>query len=303
MPEIHAVTGAFGYTGSRIATQLADRGVAVRTLTSAAPPVGSSESIERRPLELDDEDALTRALEGCSVLHNTYWVRFHAGGFDQERAVERSARLFRAAARAGLRRIVHVGIANPAEHSPYRYFRGKARVEGALRETGLPHSILRPALLFGEGGILVNNIAWLLRRAPLFGIFGDGRYGVRPIHVQDLARLAVVEAGEEGERALDAVGPERFEYRELVATLARALGVRPRLAPMPAWTGWLAAKGLGLLTRDLVLTWEEIGALVDGLLDSDAPATGERGFSDWAREEAGELGLRWASELGRRRAG
>ena len=173
------------------------------------------------------------------MLYNTYWVRFDAAGFDQNKAIERGGRLFRAACDAGVERVIHISITNPSEQSPWAYFRGKALLERALRETGLPHSILRPALVFGDEGILVNNLAWLLRRFPVFGLFGDGRYRLRPIHVADLARLAVCEGQETGSRTIDAVGPESFEFRELVATVA---GRWARSAPWSAcphpWAGY-----------------------------------------------------------------
>lgn len=303
MQPIHAVTGAFGYTGRFIAQELHSRGHRVRTLTNSQPPPSeeSATPLEVHPLNLDDPRSLEGALEGVQVLYNTFWVRFEAEGFEQELAIARSANLFRAARSAGVERVVHISITNPSEDSPWAYFRGKAQIERALRESGLPHSILRPALVFGEGGILVNNIAWMLRRFPVFGVFGRGDYGVRPIHVRDLARLAVSEGAVEGQRTLDAVGPERFEYRELVDTLAKAIHCRCLRFRLPLGLGRVAARLLGLVTGDIVLTGEEIEALMAGLLDSDAPTTGEIRFSEWAREHADELGRSYAHEVARRR--
>src|SRR4030067_522625 len=66
------------------------------------------------------------------------------------------------------------------------YFRGKAMLERVLIESGVSYAILRPAVLFGKEDILINNIAWVLRRFPVFCVFGDGRYRLRPIYVGDL---------------------------------------------------------------------------------------------------------------------
>ena len=90
----------------------------------------------------------------------------------------------------------------PAPTSPWPYFRGKALVERALAESGLSYAVLRPAILFGGDGVLINNIAWLLRHLPVFAIGGRGDYRVRGIHVDDLAQLCLAK-GAENQRQRD----------------------------------------------------------------------------------------------------
>jgi len=301
MGRTHLITGAHGFSGRQIARALIERGHEVRTLTNSAGDDSLAQSIDTRPLDFEDLPALERAFEGVDVFYNTYWVRFAAAGFDQEVAVGRSAELFRCASLAGVRRIVHVSITHPDQASPWAYFRGKARIEAALRASGVPHSILRPAVVFGSGDILINNIAWLLRRFPVFGIFGDGRYRLRPIHVDDLAQLAASEGQAQRNRVIDAVGPESFEYRELVAMLAKTLERQPRWVRLSPWLGHVAARALGAWVGDVVLTREEIGALMDGLLDTAGPATGSTLLSTWAHENRAKLGRDYANEVARRR--
>src|SRR5918994_1240187 len=89
--------------------------------------------------------------------------------------------LLRAAAEAGVRRVVQLSVTNAASDSRFPYFRAKAAVETDLRASGLSHAVVRPTLVFGPGEVLVNNIAWLLRRVPLFVVPGDGRYAVQPV--------------------------------------------------------------------------------------------------------------------------
>lgn len=297
---LHVVTGAFGYSGSRIAQRLLDRGVTVRTLTNSRRPSPLANRIEILPLAFDDTTKLVDSLRGADVLYNTYWIRFNHGDFTRQQAIRNSLKLFDAARHAGVRRIVHVSIANPDENSPFEYYSGKARLERAIRESGLSHCILRPAVLFGDEDILVNNIAWILRRFPIFGLFGDGSYGIRPIHINDFADLAVKQGFESESLAVDAVGPERFTYRELVKEIARILKLRRLILPMPSAIGYHIGRAIGGYVRDMVLTRDEIGALMAGLLDSNAPSTGGTRLTDWARENAATLGRYYASELSRR---
>ncbi|MEW5984499.1 MAG: NAD(P)H-binding protein [Acidobacteriota bacterium] len=226
------VTGAFGYSGKYIAGRLLAAGARVRTLTNSPQrrnPFGAA--VEAHPYNFDRPDDMVRSLQGASVLINTYWVRFDHADFTHAAAVRNTLRLFDAAQRAGVRRIVHVSITNPSPHSALPYFRGKAELESALRESEVSYAILRPTVLFGREDILINNIAWMLRRFPVFGVFGDGRYKLQPIFVDDLAGLAVEEASSSENVVRDATGPETFTYRELVSlrTTARstvALGCR-----------------------------------------------------------------------------
>jgi NADH dehydrogenase len=194
--QIHAVTGAFGYSGKYIARRLLDKGYRVRTLTNSLHrqnPFG--DKVERHAFNFDQSEKLVETLKGVTVLYNTYWVRFNHKLFTHQMAVDNTLTLFKCAREAGVERVVHVSITNPLEASQLEYFRGKAILEKALRDSGLSYAILRPAVLFGKEDILINNIAWILRRFPIFGVFGDGNYRLQPIYVDDLASLAV-EQGE-----------------------------------------------------------------------------------------------------------
>ncbi|HEX4162555.1 MAG TPA: NAD(P)H-binding protein, partial [Acidimicrobiales bacterium] len=203
------VTGAFSYSGAAIARELERSGRRVRTLTGHPGRADPDTPIDVRPLDFDDVVGLSSSLEGATTLYNTYWVRFPHGRDDHKRAVANSRTLFHAARQAGVERIVHVSITHPSISSPYGYFRGKAHVERALAEVGVPYAVLRPGILFGGDGVLINNIAWLLRHLPAFGVGGKGDYRIRPVHIDDLATLAVAAGAERNDTVLDAVGPER----------------------------------------------------------------------------------------------
>lgn len=300
-PPLHAVTGAFGYSGRYIARRLLDAGHRVITLTSRRPREDPfAGRVTAFPLAFTDPLRLTEALAGVAVLHNTYWVRFNHPHFTHAQAVANTRTLFEAAAAAGVRRIVHISITNPTPDSPLEYFRGKAELEATLRASGLPHAILRPTVLFGKEDILINNIAWMLRRFPVFGVFGSGEYRLQPIHVDDLAALAVTYGAGSADVTVDAIGPETFTYRGLVEAIGRAIG-RPRpIVSVPPSVGYWAGRALGLLLGDVVITRDEIRGLMGGLLHADAPPAGSTRLTDWATAHGNTLGRRYASELERR---
>ncbi len=300
-PQIHVVTGAFGYTGKYITQRLLEAGHAVRTLTNSPDrtnPFGAQVEIFR--YNFHNPPRLVDALRGADVLYNTYWVRFNHRLFRQADAVKNTLALFDAAKEAGVKRIVHVSITNPSLDSPLEYFSGKARLERALIDSGLSHAILRPAVLFGSEDILINNIAWMLRRFPVFGVFGRGEYRLQPIYVEDLAELAIEQAAKNQNTIVNAIGPETFTFRELVRTIADAIGVRRRIVSLPPWVGFALGLMLGKIKGDVIITYEEIRGLMDDLLYVDSPSAGHTKLSDWARRHADELGVRYANELARR---
>ncbi len=301
MSEVQVVTGAFGYSGKYVAKRLLDAGHTVRTLTNSPDRVNPFHGrITAYPYNFNDPRKLVESLHGATVLYNNYWVRFNYGSFSYAEAVKNSLTLFRAAQEAGVRRIVHISITNPSLDSPFEYFRGKATLEKALLDSGISCAILRPAVLFGREDILINNIAWFLRRFPVFGVFGDGRYKLQPISVDDLAALAVEQGAGRENVVLDAIGPETFTYRELVSEIGKAIGKRRPVISVPPAGSWLVGRLVGFLEDDVTLTYDEIRGLMAGLLSTGSPPTGKTKLTEWLRENGRELGLRYSSELKRR---
>src|SRR5438094_10605608 len=155
--------------------------------------------------------------------------------------------LIGAANSAGVKRIVHVSIANPSLESPLAYYRGKAQVEQALLDSGLSYAILRPTVIFGLEDILINNIAWFVRRFPVFGIPGDGSYRIRPIYVEDMAQLIADAAVQKTSTVLDAVGPETFTFEELVRLIATHVGRPVRVVRLPMPLAYVFTRVTGLV--------------------------------------------------------
>jgi NADH dehydrogenase len=297
---MNVVTGAFGYTGKYIARRLVNLGEEVITLTgnpNRANEFGNT--VKAFPFNFESPEAMAESISGAHSLYNTYWVRFDRKDETHDRAVRNTIALIQAAKIAGVQRIVHIGITNPSLDSDLPYFRGKALLEEEIRQSQLSYAIVRPTVIFGAEDILINNIAFLLRKFPLFIVPGDGRYSLQPIFVEDLAKIAV-EAGQRSENmTIDAVGPETYRFGQLVRLIAKTLGSRTRLLNGPSWLALLASRAMGLALSDVMLTQDELKGLMANLLISNSVPTGQTLFSDWILANATILGKHYASEIGR----
>jgi NADH dehydrogenase len=298
MTRTDLVTGAFGYSGTYLSRQLLQMGHKVRTLTNHPR---QHPLIISHPFTFDDPEALTSAFSGVDTFYNTYWSRYAPGGTDHPQAVRHSQALIDAAVRAGVRRIVHLSITNPDPDSFYAYYRGKAAVEEYVRASGLSYAIVRPTVIFGPDDILLNNIAWLLRRFHVFAIPGDGRYRLRPVAATDLAVLCTKLGALHTDTVIDAVGPESFTFAELVDAIASATGTRHLTVRTPPSVVSAILRGLSWVLRDVVLTRDEIDGLMAELIHVDGPATCPTKVTDYLRENSDRIGRRYASELARRR--
>lgn len=295
---LDVVTGAFGYTGQYVTRRLLALGRRVKTLTGHPDrpnPFGDQLSVV--PFNFDDPAALAESLQGAATVYNTYWVRFDRGAVTFDLAVENTRTLFRAAQAAGVRRVVHVSIANPSEDSPLPYYRGKALLEKSLTESGLSYAIVRPTVIFGDEDILINNIAWLLRRFPIFAVLGAGDYKLQPIFVEDMADLMIDVAGKAENVIVDAVGPEIFTFDALVRLINKTVRARTRIVHLSPGVGLFLSRLIGYVVGDVILTQEEVEGLMSNLLVSSRPPTGRTRLSEWLVQRADTVGAKYASEV------
>jgi NADH dehydrogenase len=294
-----AVTGAFSYSGKYITKRLLERGEEVITLTNHPNrPDPFNGKVKAYPLDFD-EVGMTKSLQGVEVLVNTYWVRFDKGENTQPRAVTNTRKLVNAAKAAGVKRIVHISIANPSAESRLPYYWGKAANEKAVMESGLSYAILRPTVLIGKEDILINNIAYLLRRFPFFFIPGDGSYGIQPVYIEDLADLAVEAVYSKDNYVIDAVGPDAYSFKDLVKLVGKKIGADRPLISVPPRLALLAAQFMSLFVSDVILTPEEVDGLMANLLVSKEPARAKTAFRDWLEANKNTVGTKYASELKR----
>ena len=275
-------------------------GKRVRTLTgrpNRQNPFGCQ--VSTFPFNFDNPNQLTKSLQGATTLYNTYWVRFSHGQVTFDKAVENTKRLIKAAEEAGVRRIVHISITNASEESPLPYFRGKGLLEKAIIQSKLSYAIIRPTVIFGTEDILINNLAWLLRRFPLFAVFGSGDYQIQPVFVEDVADIAVSAGNKDDNVVMDAVGPEIYTFDELVRLVADKIHSRAKIVHVRPRLALFLARLIGYVVRDVVITKDEIEGLMSSLLVSEGRPSGQVCFSRWLGQNAENVGVKYASGLHR----
>lgn len=299
-PESYVVTGAFGYTGKYITKRLLARGIRVKTLTGHPDPHSSfAGRISVAPYRFDNPGDLVKSLQGTTVLINTYWIRFPYGSVTYDMAVANTKILIRAAEEAGIRRIVHVSISNPSESSSLPYFKGKGQLEKVIINSKLSYAIIRPTVIFGKEDILINNIAWLLRRFPVFAIPGTGDYKLQPVFVEDMADLVVGAAGKDEDFIVDAVGPETYTFNDLVRLIRARIGSKSRIVHLRPGLALFLSGLIGRIVNDVVLTRDEVAGLMADLLISKNSPVGKTRLSEWLTQNATAVGISYASELNR----
>ncbi len=301
MPELNVVTGGLSYIGKHITKRLISDGEKVLILTghpNRPNPFGNQVKIS--PFHFENQAMLTKCLYGATTLYNTYWVRFSYKDISFEKAIENTKRLIAAAQEADVQKIVHISVSNPSEDSPYPYFRGKAILEKVVSQSRIPYAVIRPTLVYGgEEEILINNIAWLLKHSPIFAIPKPTQYRLQTIFIDDLAELAVKVAQNVQNQIMDAAGPDIFTFEEMVRLIARKIGSRSLFFNSSPMLSLFLLRIVGGLVNDVVLTQDELGALMDNLLVSKDPPIGRTRLSDWLDNKADTLGRRYASELDR----
>jgi uncharacterized protein YbjT (DUF2867 family) len=294
------VTGAFGYIGRYITAQLLQAGRNVKTITTH---VGKPNPFEGQvisfPYNFDQPDLLRESLHGTETLYNTYWVRFNHGHSTFAQAVKNTEILFQCAAAAGVQKIVQISVTNAHEDSNLPYYQGKALQESVLKSCKVPYTIIRPTLVFGKEDILVNNIAWLMRKFPFFPIFGDGQYRLQPIYVEDLASIAIAGAGQPGNLTLDAIGPEDYTFEHFIRLIANVLERKVIFLKTPPALGILLGKLIGFAMRDVILTRAELDGLMMNMLTSNQAPNGKTRFSNWLKLNKHEIGTTYSSEFKR----
>ena len=264
-----AVTGASGFVGRHITALLARRGHQVRALVRRDGRGGAAAALpaERTPGDLADPAALAAFTRGADVIIHLVGIIVEAGAATFEAVhVEGTRRLLTAARAAGVRRFVHMSaVGTRDEPGATRYHRTKWRAEELVRSSGLSHAIFRPSIISGPESPPIRTLARLHRWSPLVPVFGDGRFPMQPVWIEDVA-LAFALAAERPTLGgvFELGGPASLTYEEFVRAIGRAAGHPRPLVHVPLAVARAAAAALGVMGPLAPLTRDQLQMLVEG---------------------------------------
>jgi len=241
------LTGATGFVGSHVLPALLNAGHSVTALVRSesratallARVAASPGRLETRIGHVNDRAALDAAMVGCdAVVHLVALPRDWNDGADLERVnAVGTATVVAAAEAAGIKRFIHLGALGVQERPELHYASSKARGEGFVRASSLDWTILKPSLIWGERDGFFNIVAALVKiPAPAVPVPGNGKSRFQPIWVGDVAR-AIVQVLDTPKGSINASfelgGPRYWTYAEITQEVARALGKRRIIIPMP----------------------------------------------------------------------
>jgi uncharacterized protein YbjT (DUF2867 family) len=235
------VFGGTGFLGRRIVHHLRRRGFAVR-IASRHPGRAATDDVGLQWVQVDirDELALARALAFAYGAVNAVSLYVeHGRETFQAVHVDAARRLAAEAQRAGLERLVHISGIGSDPTSRSLYIRKRGEGERAVRDAFADAIVVRPAVMFGPHDAFLTTIVKLLRRLPVYPMFGNGLTRLQPVYVEDVAAaVASLLHRPLGEHTtFECAGPHIYAYQELLRTVAREVGVSPLLLPAPfvAW--------------------------------------------------------------------
>jgi len=283
--RVVTVFGGTGFLGRRVVRHLRERDFSVR-IASRHPERGEElfgrDDLHLRSIETDihDEDAVIAALAGA-------WDAVNAVSLYVERVretfhsvhVEAAGRIAALAHRAGLARLVQVSGIGAGAQSKSLYIRKRGEGELAVRAAFAEATLIRPAVMFSADDAFLTTILALLRRLPVYPMFGRGSTTLQPTHADDVAEaIARTLQRVDAQLTFECGGPQVFSYEELLRTIAREASLKPRLVPVP-FAIWhvLARVAEKLPTAPVTRNQVELME-VDTVASADLPGFAELGI-------------------------
>ncbi|WP_063791724.1 complex I NDUFA9 subunit family protein [Bradyrhizobium valentinum] len=297
--KLAVVFGGTGFLGRRAVRHLRRHEFSVR-VASRHPDrgrdlFGSDDSrIESIEVNIHNEPSIARAVAGAYGVVNAVSLYVERGRETFHSVhVEAAHHIAAQAQQAGVERLVHIsGIGSDAtSSSPYIRKRGEG--ESAVRAAFADATVVRPAVMFGPDDTFITTIITLLRRFPVYPMFGQGLTRLQPAYVEDVGEaIALILQGSETGTTFECGGPRVYSYKELVSALAREAGVKPVLLPVP-FAAWHALSRMLAILPSPPITRHQVALMqVDNMRSSEMPGFEQLGISPRAVEDIIQTMLR-----------
>jgi uncharacterized protein YbjT (DUF2867 family) len=291
--RIVTVFGGTGFLGRRVVRHLRECGFSVRIASRHPERAQKLFALDDPRFQsvganIHDERSVADTLAGAYGAVNAVSLYVERGQETFHSVhVEAAQRVAAQARRAGVERLAHISGVGSDVASPSLYIRKRGEGELAVRAAFADATLMRPAVMFGPDDAFLTTILKLLRRLPIYPMFGRGQTRLQPVYVEDVAEAIarVLQGTEKDAITYECVGPRIYTYEELLRAVARQAGLRPVLIPIPfaAWHGlaWFAEMvSSPPITRNQVELMQ-----VDNVSSPEMPGFEELGISPQSVEE------------------
>lgn len=273
-----AITGGTGFVGRNIARALLREGHQVvliaRGHDHTDPSICAEAGVQFRSIGLENTAALTDAFTGCdAVAHCAGINREIAGQTYQQVHVDGTCHVVDAARRAGVRKIVLLSFLRARPNCGSGYHESKWQAEELVRHSGLNFTVLKCGVIYGRGDHMLDHLSHAFHTFPIFAFVGFRDQLIRPNAVADVARIAkaaLVDAALP-QSTVAVVGPETLTLREAVRRVAKVVGRRPLMFPLPVWFHYLLGWAVERIMTVPLVSVAQVQMLSEGLAEANPP--------------------------------
>jgi NADH dehydrogenase len=254
-----AITGGAGFVGRHLAERF-----------EAADIVAVS---RRTGVDIEDVEALTKALEGCEVVAHCAGINREIGKQTYQKVhIDGTRSVVEAAQRAGVKRIVMLSFlrARPDCGSPYH--ESKWAAEELIRNSGLDYTILKAGMIYGRGDHLVDHVSHSVQTIPLFATVGFHEKSIRPIPVSEIVDVLVASIeGKVPKSTVAVTGGEELMLSEVVHRVAKLVGRRVAVVPSPVWFVRIVAQVTEWTMKVPLIAKAQARMLAEGVSEAAPP--------------------------------
>jgi len=257
------VTGGTGFVGGHLLRRLRQEGLPVRALARHPDRVQPLKDlgVEVVPGDISDKVSLEKAAEGIErVIHLVGIIQETPGVTFRGVHVEGTRNVIEAAHKAGVRHFFHQSALGTRPGAKSEYHRTKWEAEELVRQSGIPHTILRPSLIYGPGDKFTIRLSEMLRRAPVMPVIGSGKSRVQPIYIDDVVSCMVkVVIGDAFLNEIYEIGgPDQLTYKEVTTAIAETMGLKRQAVHVPLFFMKPIAHALETLLSNPPLTTDQL---------------------------------------------
>ncbi len=229
------ITGGTGFVGTEIQKTLKGRNLQVLVRKGDVGPRNPDATYVTG--DITDAASLKGTMEGCKTVIHLVAIITESDGTTFDKVIRQGTENAVAEAkRAGVEHFILMSALGVRNDPAYPYFFAKHRGEQAVKESGIPYTIFRPSIIFGPNDGFINQLADLVRSAPVVPIAGSGKSLFQPVNVSEVARSFVwaVDNPESYGQTYELGGPDILSYDDIIDIIQKQIGTSKKKVHIPA---------------------------------------------------------------------